>query len=48
MEFCAQQYTDEVDKLQNPDTKNSNALSINSKDSLESMKEKIAIIKGMY
>ena len=48
MQYCAQQYNNEMKKMQDEASGNSNAFTINSEDSSESLHNKINMIKGMY
>ena len=48
LQYCAQRYNDEMEKMQNNTSKNSNAFTINSGDSSKSIHNKVDMIKGMY
>ena len=48
MQYCAQRYSDEIKRMQNDTTTDSNAFTINSGDSLESVHNKVDMIKDMY
>ena len=48
MQYCAQRYSDEMKRMQDEASGNSNGLTINSGDSSESINNKIDMIKDMY
>lgn len=48
MQYCAQRYSDEMKKIQNKESGNSNAFTIKSGDSSKSIHNKVDMIKNMY
>lgn len=48
MQHCAQRYSDEIKKMQNEESGNSNAFTIKSGDSSESIHNKVDMIKNIY
>jgi hypothetical protein len=48
MQYCAQRYSDEMERMQDKASGTSNAFTIKSGESSKSVHNKIDMIKGMY